>query len=261
MLKRSTWIWLAIALGLGGGMVAYDQVSQQQEEQQNQENLVLGIEEEDIESFTIKATTKTPDGEAEQQLFFTRPNGEETPTQWQVKINDQDPVQASDGAIAFLTNLIATGQSDGKLIATQKQLAEYGLDSPRAQLSITLKNGEGQELKIGSAGFNDEFVYAQRDPDLRAETENDTSQTEKDAAGEGRGNGANSTENPSAGSASAPEEGKSIYTIPRDFEYALIRELDEWKYVPPSASTPTPDSTPTSDPNESPSPEAPVPGP
>ncbi|MEM1427327.1 MAG: hypothetical protein AAGF75_12350, partial [Cyanobacteria bacterium P01_H01_bin.130] len=138
MLKRSTWIWLAIALGLGFGIVAYDQVSRQREERQAQQDLVFGLEEEQIQSFAIETGT----GEDAQTLTFNRPNAAIAPTQWEVAIDDQDPVQASDGAIAFLMNLVLTGQTDGQLEATPEQLKEYGLDQPRARLILTLDDDE-----------------------------------------------------------------------------------------------------------------------
>ncbi len=214
-------------------MVAYDQVSQQQEEQENAENLVLGIQEDNIKSFVIETVAKTPDGETAHRLLFTRPNEAETPTQWQVKIDDQEPIQASDGAIAFLTNLVATGQSDGQLMGTEKQLTEYGLDKPRAQLTITLKTGDKRELKLGLAGFNDQFIYAQVEPNTKPESENSDISTENETS-----------EAASKTDTGAQPQGKVIYTIPKDFEYALIRELDEWKYVP------------SPNPSESPNPEA-----
>ena len=222
MLKRSTWIWLAIALGLGFGIVAYDQVSQQREEQQAQQDLVLGLEEEEIQSFVIKTVTKTVTNagarEGTQALTFTRPNEVAAPTQWEVSVDDQDPVQASDGAIAFLTNLILTGQSDGQLEATPQQLKEYVVDKPRARLIITLEDGETRELQLGKAGFDDQFVYARISSGPEAD-ENNT--------------GKNPQNQQDSGDRPAPA-GESIQTIPKDFEYALIRDIKEWKYTPPS---------------------------
>ncbi|MEM9770477.1 MAG: DUF4340 domain-containing protein [Cyanobacteria bacterium P01_D01_bin.73] len=269
MLKRSTWIWLAIAVGLGSGIVVYDQVSQQQEEQKSQENLVLGIEEDQIKSLAIEVNlkdaseseSKDDDKESEetvkQRLLFTRPNAEEAPTQWQVKIDDGEPVQASDGAIAFLTNLIATAESDGQLTATKKQLSEYGLNQPRAQLTITLKTGDKHKLQLGSAGFDDQFVYAQIEPpQSKAKSDATKSKSSSDANKESsnkEGSEETKADDKDVESKKQTAPGEKVQTIPKDFEYALIRDLDEWKYTPPPSPSPS-ESSDDKEPSAAPTP-------
>lgn len=232
MLKRSTWIWLAIALGLGFGIIAYDQVSRQREERQAEQDLVFGLSEEEIQSFVIETVSKTDDEEKTQTLTFTRPNETVSPTQWEVTIDDQDPVQASDGAIAFLMNLILTGQTDGRLEATSQQIKEYGLDQPRARLILTLDNDETRELQLGTAGFDDQFVYAQVSSSLDEEEEKtDTNSQEQQFPGD----------RPTLAV-------KPVQTIPKDFEYALIRDLQEWQYTAPSPAPAAPEPSPSASP-------------
>ena len=200
---------------------------------------MFGIEEDQVKSFVIE----TREDKTRTKLKFTRPNAEATPTQWQVKIGDEKPVQASDGAIAFLMNLVTTAEADGQLEATPKQLKEYGLKTPRATLILTLTTGEKRELQLGEAGFDDQFVYAwvTPDSDLQPSPKPAKEKLESD-----------SKESPDKVKESKEKSVKStqitqaVQTIPKDFEYALIREENEWKYIEPSPSpSPKAEASPT----------------
>ncbi|MGH2414829.1 MAG: DUF4340 domain-containing protein, partial [Microcystaceae cyanobacterium] len=110
---------------------------------------------------------------------------------WQMK--QPENVPASNAAVSFLVNLLNIGKSDRTFKISSEQRQDYGLDQPLARVEIQLKNQEKHELILGKPDFENRFIYAQVAPQNQ------------------------------------PARELSIILVPRDFQYAVERELKEWK--------------------------------
>lgn len=219
-LKQSTAWLLAIALGVGGGVALFEMRSTQQQVEQQQQSKLFNLAEADVQQITLKLGDRTV------QLDRTVPF-QPGKTVWQLRLNGGPSEPASDGAVAFLTNLLATSQRDRTITQGRDRLKELGLDRPRADITFRLKSGKQHQLVIGQAGFDDSFLYALVDPP-----------------------------NP------LPDQ-VSVALIPKDFQLAAIdRPIAEWKQPPPPS--PSPSASPTSSPAPNPSgsvPPSPTPSP
>lgn len=257
MLKRSTWIWLALAVAIAGGTVVYEAVSSRQEEQQTEAKRIFGFEESQVQSITIatddrKLTlTRSPEtaptaspGSATDALeaqLKTRwqveataiakpqpspspqaspspqPSPQATPSDPRSEALERQP--ASDAAVAFLLNQLTTGQRDREVTVAADELGQFGLDNPAATVTLTLQDGKTHTLLVGNASFDDRFLYSRIDPQ-----------------GE-------------------PRE-IAIALIPKDLDFAINRPLREWKAEASAAaeSSPPPEASPS--PEAAPSPEA-----
>lgn len=219
-LKQSTAWLLAIALGVGGGVALFEMRSTQQQVEQQQQSKLFNLAEADVQQITLKL------GDRMVQLDRTVPF-QPGKTVWQLRLNGGPSEPASDGAVAFLTNLLATSQRDRTITQGRDRLKELGLDRPRADITFRLKSGKQHQLAIGQAGFDDSFLYALVDPP-----------------------------NP------LPDQ-VSVALIPKDFQLAAIdRPIAEWKQPPPPS--PSPSASPTSSPAPNPSgsvPPSPTPSP
>ncbi len=126
-----------------------------------------------------------------------------------------DKTPASEGAIAFLLNLVGSGSYEKKITVPVAQLGEFGFNTPQATVDITLKDQKKHQIILGEADFNRSFLYAQIDPDPQA----------KD---------------------------RTVYLVSLDFENAVNRPLAEWKEsstprptASPLPAPPQPTPTPT----------------
>ncbi|MBD2553226.1 DUF4340 domain-containing protein [Limnothrix sp. FACHB-708] len=216
-LKSSTLWILAIALGVAGGVALFETQSTQKQAQQQQQAKLFGFAEADIQQLTLKLGDRTVQ-------LDRRANFQPGQTLWELRLNRGAAEPASDGAVAFLTSLLASSQRDRTIERSPAQLAELGLDRPRAEITMRLKTGQQHRLAIGQAGFDDSFLYALVDPPQ-------------------------------------PLPGKvSVALIPKDFQLATVdRPLAEWKQPPPPPSpspsgsvTPSPTAGPTVSPTASP---------
>ena len=113
----------------------------------------------------------------------------EEPFPWQMKPQN---VPANDAAVSFLLDLLVQGTSDRSLTISPAQKPEYGLEQPSAKIQIELKNQEKHELILGNPNFDNQFIYAQVDP---------SSQTEQ----------------------------LTVSLVSINFQYAVDRELEEWR--------------------------------
>ena len=92
------------------------------------------------------------------------PEGEST---WLMK--QPEEIQASDGAVAFLLNLIATETSQRTLEVAGDRKTEFGFDRP-AIVNVILENGEEHVLVLGLANFDQSAFYALIDTPPTSET-------------------------------------------------------------------------------------------
>ncbi len=125
----------------------------------------------------------------ETTLRFTR-NQHQTYT-WQMR--EPKNVPGNDAVVAFLLNLLVEGTSNNKITISADERSEYGLEKPFATIEVELDNETTNQLVLGKADFSGKFLYAIADQ---------ASDTDADI---------------------------KVILVPIDFQYAVDRDLDEWK--------------------------------
>lgn len=152
-MKRTTLILLLLALGLGGFVYFYEiQGTTQRQEAQEKQQQIFTFKEDQIQSLTIKKQN--------QNLQFERVK--DSKTGWRMQSPDKAP--ASEGAIAYLLDLLVSSKSDRVLTVPAAQLSDYGLQQPQATVEVKLQDGKTHQLVLGQPDFNRSFLYAQADP-------------------------------------------------------------------------------------------------
>ena len=61
-------------------------------------------------------------------------------------------------------NLLTDSKIERIISILPTELPEFGLDKPLATIDVKLKNQESHQLILGKADFNNQFLYAQTDP-------------------------------------------------------------------------------------------------
>ncbi len=183
-LQRTTWILIIAALLVGGFVYFYEiQGAPKREAAKATKQPIFTFAEDQIQSLTI---------ETEQETLEIEQVGEE-PVSWEIESPEAAP--ASSAAVAYLTDLLAEGESDRTLSVAADDLEEYGLDDPLATVEVQLQDGETHRIVLGSPGFDRTFLYAQIDPPEQT-----------------------------------PEQ-VDVQLVPIEFENAVSRPLEEWKQV------------------------------
>lgn len=200
-LKPSTLALLAAALLLGG-VVYYVQSQPTPQEQQEAAQKLFSFEEGQVQAFKLV--------QAEQTLSFQKDAGDV----WQMIAPEQ--TTANDASVAYLLNLLATGQRDRTLTVPAADAQTYGFNAPLATIEVTLQDGKQHRLILGSDNFSGTALYAQVDPPATA------SQT------------------------------LQVALVSQDFRNAVGRSLLDWK----QSASPSPGVSPSPSPGVSSSPEA-----
>jgi hypothetical protein len=152
-LQRTTLILLLLALGMGGFVYFYEiQGTPQRQEAREKQQQIFTFEEDQIQSLNVKTRNQT--------LQFER--AKDSKTGWQMQVPDRAP--ASEGAIAYLLDLLVSSKSDRVLTVPAAQLSDYGLQQPQATVEVKLQDGKTHRLVLGQPDFNRSFLYAQADP-------------------------------------------------------------------------------------------------
>lgn len=226
-LKSTTIALLLLALGLGGFVYLYEvQGAPKREESKSQEKQIFDFEEKQVQALTVKTGAQTlsfvkaspaakpsPSPKKAEKADNKSPAPSPTASQWQM--TDPDKMPADDAAIAYLLNLLATGQSDRTLTVPANRAAEFGLDNPVATVEVKLDNQKTHRLILGKPNFDQSFIYAQTDPPAQGAQELD------------------------------------VLLVSTDFTNAVNRPLSEWQQQPEPAPSPTPESDKASDPQAS----------
>jgi hypothetical protein len=110
---------------------------------------------------------------------------------WEMK--SPETARASSAALSYLTNLLVETKSDRTFTIPPSELEEYGLDKPLATVTITLTNQQVHQMVLGKTDLEDKQIYALIDANRSSKTEVEVS------------------------------------LIPKDFQYAVDRQLNEWK--------------------------------
>lgn len=147
---------------------------------------LFSFEEKQVQSLTLKTQLRS--------LSFQR----DDKGIWQMTEPDSTP--ANDATVAYLLNLLATGQSSRTFDAPATQKEEFGFHQPMADIELKLDNQETHRFIVGGYDFNRSLLYAQVDP--------------------------------------APDAADTlkVLLVSPDFDNAVNRPLDDWKAQPPEAS-------------------------
>lgn len=157
-LQKITWILLAIAVLLGGGLAIYElrKNPQQEEITKKEQKRLFSFQANDIQGISVEKSG--------QILKFYR--GSDAQQTWKMEQPESsEPVEASEAALSFLVNLLIDSQSDRAFTTEASQLKEYGLEQGFTVITIQLKNGKSHRLLLGNPDFKGDFLYSLVDPD------------------------------------------------------------------------------------------------
>jgi hypothetical protein len=210
-LQRSTLVLTLSACVLTTAYFIYDlQVAPHQEAAEQKSKRLFQFQEEDVVNLQILLGDTT--------FSFERKAQDSELNPWMM--NSPEITVANDASVAFLLNLLATGESTQTLSITPDRQQEFGFDQPLATIEVTLKDKTSHRLVLGTADFDRTGIYAQVDP-------------------------------------VAGEQMLTVRVLPTSFENAVSRPPDDWKKPP--APSPTPSTSPEAPSPEAPSFEAPSP--
>jgi hypothetical protein len=218
-LQRTTLGLVLLAALLGGFVYFYEiQGASQRRQTQTEAKKLFPFKESQIAGFTVKT--------GQQTLVFQRTQGHQNPkgdkqgqsSAWTLQVQTANakqlsPQPASEASVAYLLNLLATGQrqplsetiDQKQLTAPASRAQEFGLDQPLATVEVKLDNQARHRLILGKPNFNNSALYAQVDPPTQSTAE------------------------------------LQIALVSMDFRNAVTRPLSEWKAQPPKPQkTPSP---------------------
>lgn len=218
-MKRSTLGLVIASLLLGSGIYIYDSViAPQQEQAKLDRQSLFRFKPEDIQGLTITGPTSV--------RLERRRNPNSGEPVWELRA--PEVINASDGAVAFLTGLFGRNSAEAPSDTPSNRRADFGLDRPSGTIEITLKSKTKHRLILGKPTFDNSAIYAEVDP----------------------GNGATF----------------KLHQVAPEFSSAINRPIAEWKYTAeleapasaapspsPSANSPSPEG-PTGSPPTSPAP-------
>ena len=156
-LQKITWILLAIAVLLGGGLAIYElrQNPKQEAINKKEQKRLFSFAANDIQGISVEKSG--------QILKFYR--GSDAQQTWKMEQPESsEPVEASEAALSFFVNLLIDSQSDRAFTTEAGQLKEYGLEQGFAVITIQLKNGKTHRLLLGNPDFKGDFLYSLVDP-------------------------------------------------------------------------------------------------
>ena len=178
-LQRTPLILLLIALLLGGVVLVYEtQGKPRQEADEAKKEQLFGFKEEEVQTLDLATQTqkfsfvKTPAGRlGADQKSNPKPDAKQPdrsqknspgPSVWMMTAPTK--VLAEDASVAYLLNLMATGQRQQSFTIPAAKLAEFGLDKPLAIVQVKLSNQKTHQLVLGKPNFDRSAMYAQVDP-------------------------------------------------------------------------------------------------
>lgn len=120
------------------------------------------------------------------------------------KMQQPLPALASETAVAYLVNLLATSTVEQSLTIPATRRQEFGFGQPLATVTVTLRDRSRHQLVLGKVNFNQSAIYALVDPAAKASQLN-------------------------------------VQLVPTAFESAVRRPLAEWQSQSNQPSQPLPD--------------------
>ncbi len=209
-IQRSTLILALVAFGLSSGIYLQQRLANNPvaEVREAGAEPLFAFDESEIAQFTIRRPDLTlslekraPANSGDAVADLEAETAAAAQPDWSITAPEQTP--ASDGAVAFLLNLLATGDrrdsfsitNDGQPQAeTQQRLGEFGLDQPLAQVELTLADGSRHQLILGNSNFDSSGIYAVKDTN-------------------------------------ASSDEIEIFLVNSSLEPAVLRPLEEWRYT------------------------------
>jgi Domain of unknown function (DUF4340) len=189
-LQSKTLILLLTALAMAGGVYLAERQLRPSTAQKTESKPLFDLKEDQILGLTVKTPSQT--------LIFERAS-QTVPATW--IMNSPQPGPANEGVIAFLLNLIATGQSDRTLTISRDKTKEFGLEQPTTAIEVKLKNQQTHRLVLGKSTVDPTKIYALVDPPTPLPPTT------------------------------------SIQIVPQDFATAINRPLSEWQQPPAAKPT------------------------
>lgn len=151
-LKKSTWVVVAIAILLGGGIALNEfEFAPQREAKQAKEQKLFEFTEEEINNITIETKPYTIKLKQVKDKNY----------KWQIE--QPKNVPAEDAIVSFLLDLLVDGKSERILNIVSQDLKEYGLEPPFATIKIELVEQTKHQINLGKTEFSEKFVYALKD--------------------------------------------------------------------------------------------------
>ncbi|HEY9909754.1 MAG TPA: DUF4340 domain-containing protein [Thermosynechococcaceae cyanobacterium] len=212
-LQRTPVALLLAALLLGAIVYIHesDNSAQQKSTQSKIETKLFPFKEDEIQTINLQTSTQT--------LAFTRTAAEASPNPQRSPASPSEAspspqaspaspspkppgwtmttpkkTAANNATIAFLLNLMATGNSQQTIVVPPAKQAEFGLDKPIATIEVKRLNQQTHRLILGKPNFNRSALYALVDPTPGAEL--------------------------------------SVRLVSIDFENAITRSVAEWQNEP-----------------------------
>lgn len=153
-LQRNTLIGLAIALILGGFALMLSQISPSPTVEATPWQPLFHFSEAQIVGLTIFVQGHML--VFEQEVLLS--------SHWHM-LEPQRTV-ASSGVVRFLTGLLVNAGGHKSFPVTKTQLADYGLDRPKATVMVRLADNTTHRLNLGVSNYDQTKVYAQVDGEL-----------------------------------------------------------------------------------------------
>ncbi len=201
-LKKSTWFLVFLTTILGVWVYFYEvKLPVQTNAIQQQAPKIFNFDPKNIQTITISisesAWSRLPNS-SDKTLSPTFLELVKTPNQsssWLMK--QPETFVINPGVISFLLNLIEQGTTERKLLITQQQLSQYGLEQPLAIITIQLNNQQTYKLLLGKETINPDVIYAQINPTV------------------------------------VNSKTTEVLLVSKKWHYAALREIEEWKYFKP----------------------------
>ena len=201
-LKKSTWFLVFLATILGGWVYFYEvKLAAQRKVIEQQAQKIFNFDAKNIQKITIShsnstlARSQNPAETALSPTFLELVKNPNQSSSWLMK--QPETFAVNQGVISFLLNLIEQGTTERKILITQEQLSQYGLDQPIVSITIQLNNQQIHEILLGKETINPDVIYAQINPTVV---------------------NSNKTE---------------VVLVSKNWHYAVFREIEEWKDLKP----------------------------
>ena len=182
-LQGSSLILLITAVSLASAVYVMEsqQRTNQAIKQQARKSLFV-LQESEVQGLTLDTSN--------QSLVFQKTQAGDS-AQWRMVAPQAGPAEA--GTIAFLLNLMATGESQQTFKITQGRRAEFGFDRPLATIKVMLADQQAVILVVGKPTFDRGALYALVNP------------------------------------AEQPNQDLTVHLVSINFENAVTRPLTEWQ--------------------------------
>ena len=157
------------------------------------------IENQKDQIFSFKADDIKVINVRHQNLNLKLERSDDEKSEW--KLTQPQQINANDAVVAFLINLLIDGKPERTFSISADQLSNYGFDTSPTMIEVELSDQTQHTIQLGSFEFTEEFIYARINAQPNAEK-------------------------------------IDLALLPKDFLYAVQRDLSEWKQQETSSVDP-----------------------